>query len=170
MAFKSGDAVGVLLAAGGQHDPNQVGGVRVLVTLLGGQPTAVVYRPRGPGDKPFVFESPVRKSPFQYVAKEPSITVQARRQPQSYEVVASIPWSVFGVTPRDGLTLRGDVEALFGRQAGGGVERIVRWVDRQTNVVNDTPTEAEFFPGRWGTLKFAGSRLGAIRVRNSSHF
>ena len=79
--------------------------------------------------------------------------VQARRQPQSYEVVASIPWSVFGVAPRDGLTLRGDVEALFGRQAGGGVERIVRWVDRQTNVVNDTPTEAEFFPGRWGTLK-----------------
>ena len=27
--------------------------------------------------------------------------------------------SVLGVTPRDGLTLRGDVEALFGRQAGG---------------------------------------------------
>ena len=168
LAFKSGDAVGVLLAADGQHDPNQAGGVRVLVTLLGDQPTAVVYRPHGPGDQPFVFESPVRKSSFQYVAKEPSITVQARRQEQSYEVVASIPWSVIGVTPRDGSTLRGDVEALFGRQAGGGVERIVRWVDRQTNVVNDTPTEAEFFPGRWGTLKLGGTRIMEPRADDSA--
>ncbi len=151
LAFKTGDSVSLFVALDGAT----TGGTRVLLTLLAGQPTAVVYRPQGPGDKPFVFESPVRKSPFQYVAVEPSVRVTAQPGTTDSVMTAAVPWSVLGVTPKPGLTLRGDVAILFSDDTGAMTAQRVYWVDRETNVVNDTPTEAEFSPARWGTFTLA---------------
>ena len=116
------------------------------------KPVAVVYRPQGPGDAPFVFESPVRKRPFRYVAVEPAVQFSSKKSEGGYAVAAAVPWSVLGLTPRPGLKLRGDLGVIFGRETTNYVDHIVRWVDKQTNVVNDVPTEAEFFPSRWGTF------------------
>ena len=59
--------------------------------------------------------------------------------------------------PAAGLKLRGDIGLLFGDDSGTNTAQRVHWVDRETNVVNDTPTEAEFFPDRWGTWELLGA-------------
>ncbi len=147
-AFKSGDGVNVFVAPAGA----QGGGVRLLLASLANGPTAVAYKPAGPGDAAYTFVSPVRASTFQYVAVQPSVTWQSRPGSGEYFVTASIPWAVLDVTPAAGGQLRGDVGILFGDETGGRTGQRVQWVDKQTNVVNDTPTEAEFSPLRWGTF------------------
>jgi hypothetical protein len=159
LAFKSGDCVGLLIAEDDEYERHQLGGTRIVIAWLRGKPTAVVHHPAGPGDKPFTFESPVRKITFPHVAVEPAIELAAQRRRQDYLVTAKIPWRVLNLKPRDGLRLRGDVEVIFGGGQTSRVERIIRWVDRQTNVVNDTPTEAEIFPARWGTFYLGGRHL-----------
>jgi len=149
-AFKSGDAVELLIAEKDAAKPDQLGGTRVIISPIKGG-TAVVYRPTGPGNEPFTFESPVRKTTFQYVAVEPAIEVHGGAGQRVYRVSATIPWKTLGITPEPGRELRGDVGVIFGRSdATTHIDRIVRWVDDQTNVTNDLPTEAEFFPERWG--------------------
>ena len=148
LAFKTGDSVSLFVAP----ETATTGGSRILLTQLSGQMTAVVYRPQGPGNQPFVFESPVRTSPFQYVATEPAIRIAAQPTATDYTLTATIPWSILGVTPKPGLTLRTDLAILFSDDIGTATAQRVHWVDRETNVVNDTPTEAEFSPTRWGTM------------------
>lgn len=146
-AFKTGDSVNLYL---GQEDTP---GMRVLLTALAGKPTTVVYKPAGPGNKPHDFKSPVRTTRFAYVSEEPAIVWQARTVPgREYIVAATIPWAILGLTPTAGLTLNGDIGLLFGDDSGTRTSQRVQWVDKETNVVNDTPTEAEFSPVRWGTF------------------
>ena len=143
-AFKTGDSVNFF-----------AGNTRVLLASLGGKPVAVAYRPDGPGDKPYTFKSPVRSSLFKYVSDEPSVQWQALPGANEYKVLATIPWSVLAVKPAAGLKFKGDVGILFGDATGAATGQRVQWADKETNVVNDTPTEAEFSPARWGdfTLK-----------------
>ncbi len=140
-AFQTGDSVNLFL-----------GNARVLLTSLAGKPTAVVYRPQGPGDKRYVFKSPVRESAFQYVGEEPAIQWQAAPGQRRYTVVAAIPWSALDVKPAAGLKLKGDIGILFADDTGARTAQRVQWADKETNVVNDQPTEAEFLPSRWGTF------------------
>ena len=79
-----------------------------------------------------------------------ALTIE-ERDDGSQRLTASIPWSALAVQPRTGATLRGDLGVLFGDDTGANTAQRVHWVDRETNVVNDIPTEAEFFPERWGT-------------------
>ena len=146
LAFKTGDSVNIYLAPDGAT----TGGTRLLLTLLQGKPVAMVYRPDGPGDKPYIFESPVRKSLCKYVAEESAITFQTQCNATDYLLSATIPWTVLGITPRAGMKLRGDLGILFGDDTGSLTARRVQWVDQETNVVNDVPTESEFSPARWG--------------------
>jgi hypothetical protein len=96
--------------------------------------------------------SPGRRSLYQYVAEEPAIALTSRQQKTQCFVSASIPWSVLGITPKPGLKLRGDVGVLFSDDTGAVTAQRVHWVDKQTSVVSDGLTEAEFSPARWGTL------------------
>lgn len=147
LAFKSGDSVSLYISPTANN-----GGTRVLLASLRGKPTTVLYRPRGPGNLPFVFESPVRKSEFAFVAEEPIAQFQIDAGTGSYTLRASIPWSVLAITPRPNMNLSADVGLLFGDDTGANTTQRVHWVDRETNVVNDIPTEAEFSPTRWGTI------------------
>ncbi|HND51221.1 MAG TPA: hypothetical protein PLV92_02450 [Pirellulaceae bacterium] len=151
LAFKSGDSVSVFACPLDAVKPRQQGGSRVLFTTLKGKPTTVLYRPVGPGDSPFVFESPVRRSPFAHVAELPDVRGTVQPGTGSYSLRATIPWTALAIQPAGGTKLRGDIGLLFGDDTGANTLQRVHWVDRETNVVNDTPTEAEFFPERWGT-------------------
>ncbi len=140
-AFKSGDSVNLYF-----------GNSRVLLTSLSGRPIAVVYRPDGPGDKPYTFRSPVRSVTFRYVSEEPAIQWQAFPGQNEYKVIATIPWSVLAHSPARGQPIKADVGLLFGDDTGARIAQRIHWVDKETNVVNDVPTEAEFSPARWGTV------------------
>jgi hypothetical protein len=149
LAFKTGDSVNLYVATDGSA------GARVLLTVLGGKPVAVAYRPAGPGKKAFLFRSSMRDLKFDYVSEEADVTMEWKRlgtpgQPRDYVVVASIPWSVLGVVPRAGLRLRADVAVLFSDVRGQLTVRRAQWADRATGVVNDVVAEAELNPARWG--------------------
>ena len=150
LAFKTGDCVSLFLASESVAKDNAIAGARVLLAAPRGKPTAVVYRPQGPGNAPFVFESPVRKSPFAFVAEDASIKFNVTPGNGSYTLTASVPWSVLAVAPQPGAIFRADLGLLFADDSGANTAQRVHWVDRETNVVNDTPTEAEFVPARWG--------------------
>lgn len=157
LAFASGDSVSLFASTLDAAKPQQQGGTRVLFTSLKGQPLSMIYRPVGPGDSPFVFESPVRKSPFAHVATATDIPFATHPSTGSYTLTATIPWKTLNINPAAGLKLRGDIGLLFGDDSDTHTAQRVHWVDRETNVVNDIPTEAEFFPVRWGTWRLLGS-------------
>ena len=167
LAFKSGDSVSLFVASDEKYETGQQGGTRLLLTQLKAKPTCVLYRPTGPGNAPFTFESPVRKSRFQYVAENTKVKMKIHRQSQFYVVSAEIPWKALNLRFREGMTLRGDLGVIFGKGSTNAIERIVRWKDQQTNVVNDTPTEAEFFPARWGTFQL-GSVAGSTATNTGT--
>lgn len=152
-AFKTGDGVSLFVAPDREWAPNEPGGTRIVITELDARPLAVVCRPGGEESAPFTFTSPVRSVRFAHVSVEPRIRVSVRRGELGYTIATTIPWKVLGGRPAPGSRLRGDLGVLFGARASRAVARIVRWVDRQTNVVNDLPTEAEFFPARWGSFR-----------------
>ncbi|MFO0871944.1 MAG: sugar-binding protein [Pirellulales bacterium] len=151
LAFTSGDSVSLYVSAADGIPAGQQGGTRVLFTSLRGRPTTVIYRPKGPGESPFEFTSPVRQSRFAYVASASDISFATQPSPGGYLLRATVPWPALGLRPAGDQRLRGDVGLLFGDDSGASTAQRVHWVDRETNVVNDTPTEAEFFPERWGT-------------------
>jgi len=151
-AFKTGDGVSVYVATAGA----KAGGRRIHVAPIEGKVVAVVYRPDGPDEKPFEFRSPVRGVKFPHAAVEPTVTARATilgtaAAPRDYLLAVSVPWATLGVSPKSGDKLTADLGVLFGDDTGRSTARRVHWSDRETNVVNDLPTEAEFAPARWGT-------------------
>jgi len=160
LAFKSGDSVSLFASPLDAAKPQQQGGTRVLFASLKGKPTTVLYRPVGPGSSRYIFESPVRQSPFAHVSEATDIPFAATPGNGSYNLRATLPWPALAVQPTAGLKLRGDIGLLFGDDTGSNTAQRVHWVDRETNVVNDTPTEAEFFPDRWGTWTLLGAERG----------
>lgn len=151
LAFKSGDSVNLFASTTDSAMPDQLAGARMLLTSLRGKPTAMVYRPAGPGNSAYVFESPVRKSAFAHVAESSEIRFATQPGNGSYSLRCTIPWSELAIQPAKGMKIRGDIGLLFGDDVGASTAQRVHWVDQATNVVNDSPTEAEFFPARWGT-------------------
>lgn len=151
-AFKTGDGVSVYAAPAGA----KAGGRRVHVAPVDGKPVAVAFRPDGPDDKPFEFRSPVRTVRFPHAAADAGVVTRATllgppNAPRDYLVAVSVPWASLGLTPKSGDRIAADLGVLFGDDTGRATARRVHWADRETNVVNDLPTEAEFAPARWGT-------------------
>lgn len=150
-AFKTGDSVNLFIAPEAEYNKNQIAGKRILLAPIAGKHVAVLYDPNSSG-APYKFTSPVRSSQFGFVALADDITYHVRGNKQDYMVSATIPWQRLGITPQPGLALKGDIGVLFGDQNNTRTSRRVQWVDKETNVVNDEPTESEFFPARWGTF------------------
>ena len=146
-AFKTGDSVNLFLAT----DTNPTG-TRILLAQLGGKNAAVVFKPNGPGENPYTFRSPVRSTDFKYVAEDPSIQWTTKSDAGGYTLVATIPLKLVDDNIKSAVKLKADLGLLLGDETGSRTSRRVHWVDEQTNVVNDVPTEAEFDPARWGTF------------------
>ncbi len=152
-AFKSGDSVNLYIAPLKDYPPTQISGTRVLLANVSGKPVAVVFKP-DQGDKPYEFRSPVRTSVFKYVSEESAVKWQYKPAEGQYFVAAAIPWSVLGITaPASGMSFKLDIGLLFGDDTSSRTGQRTQWVDKQTNVINDVPSEAEFFPANWGTIK-----------------
>lgn len=152
LAFVTGDSVSLFIARPGEYAPGRLEGARVLLADQEGENVAVLYRPAGEATDPYTFFSPVRSRDFACVTRLPQVTFNAQVKPKRYFVSAAIPWDVLGITPTEGMELPGDVGVTFGTATGDDTDQRVQWVDTQTNVVNDVPTESEFFPARWGTF------------------
>jgi WD40 repeat protein len=155
MLFKTGDDVDLMLGPGG---PNKTGAgnLRLLFSMLGGQPTAVLYEKTVPGtaEKARVeFSAGWHAIYFDRVTQPDDVKVAVAPYPGGgYFVEAAIPWSRLGVTPSSGLKLRSDFGILSADSGGTVTVSRKYWSNKSTGLVNDVPGEADLEPQLWGEL------------------
>jgi hypothetical protein len=161
--FKTGGAMDLMLATDPNSDPQRKsaapGDIRLLVSLVEGQPKAVLYRPianTGPKNSA-LFESPLRTLKFDDV-EDVSQYVQLAKGTPAGDFEFSIPVAVLGLKPTPGTTLRGDVGLLRGD--GLRTTQRVYWSNKASGLVSDIPSEAELAPQLWGKLKFVSDTGG----------
>lgn len=148
--FKTGGALDLMLSVNPSADANRTkpaeGDLRLLVTLVKGQPKAVLYRPVVPGTKePVPFSSPWRTITLDRV-DDVSAEVKLAGTEGNYEF--SIPLSVLGLKAKAGDSLKGDIGILRGD--GTATTARVYWSNKSTGITSDVPSEAELAPKLWG--------------------
>lgn len=160
--FKTGDAVDVQLALGGDSNPKRrqpvVGDLRLVISQLNGKPAVVLMAPVAPEAAKALrtrYHSPVMDKVFDRVEVLADARLEVAIKPgDRYTGEVAIPWAALGLAPKKGLSLRGDV-GLISSDAGGAIN-VARtyWANEQTNLVNDLPSEAWLYPNSWGELTF----------------
>lgn len=154
LLFKSGDAVDLMLGPDPQK-PKGEGNLRLLLSLLGGKPVAILNQKFAPGAaarERYEFTSPWRAIAFDRVAPADDVQVAVGSISGGSLVEAAIPWKLLGVTPQPGLKLKADFGILSADS--GGTQTIARqyWSNKSTNLVNDVPGEADLTPQLWGSV------------------
>ncbi|MFP4027199.1 MAG: sugar-binding protein [Candidatus Brocadiia bacterium] len=159
--YSRGDTVDLQLGTNPDANPKRrsaaKGDLRLAIGKVKGEPAAVIYREKGPvgNGKSVVYSSGVihhfEVKSVQTV-DEARIAVSTKRR--SYVVEAAVPLDVLGLTPRPGLTIRGDFGVTFSNRAGTDVVRRKYWSNRNTGIVNDEVFELKLEPRNWGELTF----------------
>ena len=159
--FKTGGALDLMLATNPEASPKrtqaEAGDLRLLVTLMKGKPTAVLYQPvAGEPKTPGSFSSPWRTITFDRVL---DLSSQLNFAAKDGLFEYSIPLSALGLSPKDGLALRGDIGIL----RGNGFQTLQRiyWQNKATSTVADVPTEATLTPHLWGNWQFDSQKAAA---------
>lgn len=137
--FKTGGCLDLML----QADTDQ----RLLVTLIKGQPRAVLYRAKVPGTaQPVSFSSPWRSINIDVVEDVTAQLNFATDSPGNYEI--SIPLAVMHWQPQPGDETRADLGVLRG--ANFQTTQRIYWSNKATAITADVPSEAELTPKLWG--------------------
>ena len=163
MLFKFGDAAEITLAMDEQADPNRgapvAGDLRILLSMIGGKPTAVLYKPVSPGAPPNLkatFSSPVGQVNMDQVNVIDGAKVvfnTAVGEDWGWAMEVAIPWKSLGVKPPTiGQRLRGDLGVLESDQNGVLTVNRLYWSGKRQTCVTDIPTEARLMPALWGTF------------------
>ncbi len=150
--FKTGGALDLMLGVNAAADPKRTapvaGDVRLVVTLVKGQPLAVLYQAVVPGTKtPVPFSSPWRTITLDR-AEDVSGQVQVAGAGGNYEL--SIPLATLGLKPQAGQSLRGDIGVLRGD--GTNTTARVYWSNKASGITADVPSEAQLTPQLWGRV------------------
>jgi hypothetical protein len=161
LAFKGGDAVDLMFRLPGAKLADLAvcaGDLRLLITELGGTAKAVLYRQIATTKQPFIFdafEGAGRPNAVKMdeVRLAPEVRAAVTRGNDGYVVEAAIPWRLLGLTPAAGAEGRLDVGVLFGDPTGMQTALRAYWVNRDTNIVADIPSEARLQPANWGSFR-----------------
>ena len=153
--FKTGGALDLMIGANPDASPKRLnpveGDTRLLVTMIGGKPKALLYRAVVAGAKdPVPFSSPGRTIHFDRVDDVSSQVQLASDGNGDFEI--SVPLDVLGLKPASGQKIQGDIGILRG--TGNTTTQRVYWSNKATNIVADVPSEAELKPGLWGRWEF----------------
>jgi|GEM_PF-867646 len=178
MLFKSGEAAEFTLGLNPDADPNRtqpvLGDIRILISVIDGKPTAVLYKPvdpTAPTETQKEFSSPVgrvwmdrvevikdakigigRETVYQ---KESARTIQysVMRPADMWHIEIAIPWKSLGFSaPKPFSILRGDFGILNGD--ANGMRTIGRqyWSGKTQTVISDIPSESRLNPSLWGEI------------------
>jgi len=155
MLFKTGSALDLMLATDAGAKPLRAkpveGDLRLLVTLVGGKPMAMLYRPVVPGTKdPVAFRAPWHSVTIDRVEDVSAAVQFAGDDKGNYEL--SIPLATLGLSPAAGRVITGDLGLLRGN--GFRTLQRVYWSNKATNLTVDVPSEAELTPQLWGRVAF----------------
>jgi hypothetical protein len=149
--FKTGGCLDLMLGtdAAAKQDRNAPvpGDQRLLITLVKGQPRAVLYRAKVPGTtQPIPFSSPWRTVTLDAVEDVTAQVTFATDKAGNFEI--SIPLTVLHWQPKPGDSNRADLGILRG--ANGQTTQRVYWANKATAITADVPSEAELTPRLWG--------------------
>jgi hypothetical protein len=173
--FKTGASVDFQIGADPEAPPDRrapvKGDLRLLMTVMGSQPTACLYRPVVPGtpeDKRWHVVSPVLHVTFDEVTRAEGIRMAMRPGDRGYVVEASVPLATLGLRPQPGLRLKMDWGILVTGPEGNEVLRRVYWANHSTHILADAPSEAMLHPSLWGTVRFHGTEKSALEQLRES--
>jgi hypothetical protein len=154
--FKTGGALDLMIGSDPTADPARkspvAGDSRLIVTLVGGKPQALLYRAVVSGaekGKTVPFSSPSRTITFDQVC---DVSEDLRFVTNGGDYEFSIPLGLLGLHPEGGAMINGDLGILRG--VGGVTTARVYWNNKATGITSDVPSEAELRPDLWGTLIF----------------
>jgi len=152
--FKTGGALDLMIGANPRANLNRTdpstGDQRLLVALVDGKVRALLYQAVVPGTTtPVPFSSPWRTVTIDRV-DDVSDKVQMVGADGNYEL--SIPLATLGLTPAEGLLLKGDLGLLRG-DSFQTLQRVY-WHNKATGITADVPSEAMFMPELWGRWQF----------------
>ena len=140
--FKTGGCLDLML----QTDTDQ----RLLITLVKGQPRAVLYRAKVPGTaQPVAFSSPWRSIHIDSVEDISEQVTLATDKAGNFEI--SVPIAALHWTPKSNDLIRADIGVLRG--SNGQTTQRVYWSNKATAITADVPSEAELTPKLWGQWK-----------------
>ncbi|PAW86750.1 MAG: hypothetical protein B9S33_07390 [Pedosphaera sp. Tous-C6FEB] len=167
--FKTGASVDLQIAADPAANPDRKapapGDQRLLLTLMGSQPAAVLYQavvPGTPPDKAWQVVSPVHSVTFDRVTKLDTVRLVVDDDPNRYTLEAAVPLAVLGLKITPGLRLKLDWGILVSGPDGTEVLRREYWANKATQIIADAPSEAELHPELWGHVRFHPERTAAL--------
>jgi hypothetical protein len=154
--FKTGGCLDLMLGADANASPDRTapaaGDVRLLVTMIKGQPRALLYRAKVPGAaQPVTFSSPWRSIAFDAVEDVTAQVALASDGTGNYEI--SVPLSVLHWQPKAGDVFRADLGVLRG--SNFQTTQRVYWSNKATAITADVPSEAELTPKLWGKWRMS---------------
>lgn len=159
--FKTGAAVDLNIGLNPKADVKRqspgAGDIRLLLTLAGKEPTAVLYQPVAPGSKPDeAWESTtfVAVSKFDRVTKLPDVQVVAQSEKNSYCVEAKIPLKTLGLSIDPDALYKFDWGILASGPDGNEVLQRLYWANSQTAILADEALESRLHPDLWGAVRF----------------
>jgi hypothetical protein len=145
--FKTGGALDLMLG-------NVEGGQRLLITLVDGRTTAVLYRTRdaGSGVEPTKFISNLGINKTTSIDRVENVSEQIvlAQDGNNYEI--SVPLTLLRLQPQIDQSFKGDIGIL----RGNGFQTMQRlyWNNKSTGLTSDLASEAELTPQLWGNFIF----------------
>jgi len=160
--FKTGAAVDLQIGVDPKEDVKRkdpaVGDCRLLLTMTGAGPTAVLYQPNAPGAKPaerWETLSGLFRSGFDRVVKLPEVRLVARGDEKGYCAEAVIPLASLGLTIVPEVCYKFDWGILVSGPDGSEVIERRYWANPQTRMLSDEAIEAQLHPDLWGLVRFS---------------
>jgi hypothetical protein len=153
--FKFGGCLDLMIGADPAAAPTRpqavAGDRRLLVTLVGGKPLAVLYTPVVPGHtgERVAFTSPVSSFSMDAVVR---VDEQIRVAGKEGNFELSVPLALLGLKPAAGQGIKADIGLLRGN--GFATMQRVYWSNKATSITSDVPSEARLSPNLWGRWVF----------------
>jgi len=163
--FKTGAAVDLQIGVDPQADAKRktpaVGDCRLLMTLTGEGPTAVLYQPNAaPGSKPdeaWEARTSVAQAGFDRVVKLPEVRLAAKTDANGYCAEAVIPLESIGLKIVPDAAYKFDWGILASGPEGNAVLERLYWANPQTAMLADEAIEAQLHPDLWGAVRFSAN-------------
>ena len=159
--FKTGASVdlqmGVIPSADAARKAPVEGDFRLLMTVMGGKPIAVLYKPVVPGTPAadaWEVVSPVFRVTFDKVMRLDDVRISVGESKTGYVLEAAVPLKTIGLKITPNLRLKMDWGVLVSGKDGNEVLRRVYWSNKATSITSDAPSEATLHPHLWGYVRF----------------
>lgn len=158
--FRTGACVDLLIGADPKADPKRPepvqGDMRVLMSVVGDKPIAVLYQPVNPGapeSEHKEFHTGVAHCAFDRVVQLEDAHIAHRAWGDGYVIEAALPLSTLGLKIADGTRMKLDWGIL---QSGAGGSEVLDhlWWSNKVPLPFDEAAEARLHPDLWGYARF----------------